>query len=154
MNAATLGLAFLTAATAYASSKHADAVAEFAHGTLDVGSYKRADADLNGDGRSEIFLYVTDPSYCGSGGCTLVVLSPQGRGYRVVLRSTVTQLPIWLLATATHGWRDVEVTVAGGGITRPYVAHLRFDGRRYPSNPTVPPSIPLDMPSGRVLIGR
>jgi hypothetical protein len=127
-------------------------VAAFVRRMLDVSSYKRADADLNGDGRSEVLVYVTDRSYCGSGGCTLLILSPQQRSYRVVLRSTVTQLPIWSLATSTHGWRDIGVTVAGGGIDPPYVARLRFNGRRYPSNPTIPPAVPLKRPSGKVLI--
>jgi len=150
MIAASLVFAFSTTT----SGKPADAVATFIHRTLHVTSYKRADADLNGDSRSEAFVYVTDPGYCGSGGCTLVVLSRQGRGFRVVLRSTVTQLPIRMLPTSTRGWRDVGVTVAGGGITRRYVARLRFNGSRYPSNPTVPPAVPLKRPSGRVLIGR
>lgn len=130
-----------------------DAVASFVQQTLGTSSYKRADADLNGDGRAEALLYVTDRDYCGSGGCTLVVLSQKGSGYRVVLRSTVTQLPIRVLPTSTRGWRDIGVTVAGGGITRPYVARLRFNGNRYPSNPTVPPAIPLKRPSGKILIG-
>jgi len=129
-----------------------DEVAAFVRRILNVSSYKRADADLNGDGRSETFIYVTDQSYCGTGGCTLLVLSPQKRSYRVVLRSTVTQLPIRLLPTSTHGWHDIGVKVAGGGIDPPYVARLRFDGRRYPSNPTIPPAVPLKQPSGKVLI--
>jgi hypothetical protein len=121
---------------------------------MQISSYKRADADLNGDGRLEAFVYVTDQGSCGSGGCNLVVLSPQGNSYRVVLRSTATQLPIRLLPTSTRGWRDVGVTVAGGGIYRAYMARLRFDGHRYPSNPTVPPAVPLKRPSGKVLIDR
>jgi hypothetical protein len=153
MRTAALLLTISAAATAHASAKPSDPVAAFVQRTLHVTQYKRAGADLNGDGRSEAFVYVTDQSYCGSGGCTLVVLSPQGRSYRVVLRSTVTKLPISLLPTSTRGWRDVGVSVAGGGINRPYMARLRFNGRRYPSNPTVPPAVPLKESSGRVLIG-
>jgi hypothetical protein len=140
------------AATTHASTS-SDAVAAFVQRTLHVTQYKRADADLNGDGRAEALVYVTDQSYCGSGGCTLLVLSPQGRSFRVVMRSTVTRLPISLLPTSTYGWRDIGVTVAGGGINRPDVARLRFNGNRYPGNPTVPPAIPLKRPSGKVLIG-
>lgn len=149
-----LGLVLLiSVAAANASVAPSDAVAGLVQQKLHVSSYKRADADLNGDGRKEIFVYVTDPGYCGSGGCTLLILSPQGTGYRVVLRSTVTQLPISLLPTSTRGWRDLGVTVSGGGITQPYMARLRFAGHRYPSNPTVPPAIPLNRPAGKVLIG-
>ena len=142
----------LWTATTPATGKPSDAVAAFVHRALHVASYKRADVDLNGDGRPEVFVYVTDQSYCGSGGCTLVVLSPQGRSYRVVLRSTVTQHPIRLLAASTRGWRDIGVTVAGGGTKRPYIVRLRFNGRRYQNNPTVSPAVPLNRPSGKVLI--
>jgi hypothetical protein len=130
-----------------------DMAAAFVEGSLNVSSFERADVDLNGDGRSEVLIYVTDERYCGSGGCTLLVLSSQGNGSRVVLRAAVTRPPISLLPTATHGWRDIGVTVGGGGITRSYMARLRFNGQRYPSNPTVPPAIPLDRPAGTVLIG-
>ena len=153
MQRATFPLAFLAAATAQASLKPSDPVAEFVHRTLHVDTYKRTDADLNGDGRPEIFVYAIDRDHCGSGGCMLAVLSPERGGFRVVLRSTVTQLPIWLLPTSSRGWRDIGVTVSGGGISQPYVARLRFNGRRYPSNPTVPPATRVRGSAGRVLIG-
>jgi hypothetical protein len=145
-------MAISTAATANASPKVHDAVAIFVQRTLSATTYKRADTDLNGDGISEAFVYLSDRGYCGSAGCTLVVLSRRGSTYRVVLRSPVTQLPIRLLPTSTKGWRDIGVTVAGGGIAEPYLARLRFDGGRYPSNPTVPPAIPLKHSTGKVLI--
>ena len=60
--------------------------------------------------------------------------------------------PITVLRGAAHGWRDLGVTGRGGGIVHPYMALLRFDGRRYASNPTDPPAFPLRRPSGKVLI--
>lgn len=143
--------AALLISTAHAKPR-ADPVRAFIRRTFGTSDYRRADADLNGDGRKEVFAYITDPAYCGSGGCTLVVLSPAGHGYRVVMRSSVTRLPIRLLATSTHGWRDIGVGVSGGGITRSYEARMRFNGRRYPDNPTVAPAIPVRRVSGKVLI--
>lgn len=134
------------------AKREADPVRVFIRRTFGTSDYRRADADLNGDGRKEVFAYITDPDYCGSGGCTLLILSPREHGYRVVMRSTVTQLPIRLLATSTHGWRDIGVGVSGGGIVRSYEARLRFNGHRYPDNPTVAPAIPLRRASGKVLI--
>ena len=154
MRAIALASLILVATTAHAAAARSDAVSAYVRQTLQVSSYKRADADLNGDGVKEAFVYVTDQDYCGSGGCTLFVLSPHGSSYRVVLRSTITQLPITLLRTSAHGWRDIGVTVAGGGINSGYVARLRFDGHRYPSDPSVPPAVPIKRPSGRVLINR
>lgn len=136
-------------AVAGASATQPDPVASYVSQTLHVSTFKRADADLNGDGQPEAFIYVTDRGYCGSGGCRLIVLSRRGNQYRSVLRSTVTQLPIRLLATSNHGWRDIEVTVSGGGITQPYMARLRFDGQRYTSNPTVPLAQPMTHIAGK-----
>jgi hypothetical protein len=130
-----------------------DSLDAFVQQNLQISNYKRADADLSGDGRPETFLYATGKRGCGSGGCTLIVLSPRGGTYREVLRSTVARLPINLLSTSTRGWRDVGVTVSGGGVTHPYMARLRFNGSHYPGNPTVAPAIPLRRPAGDLLIG-
>lgn len=137
---------------AEASAAQRDLVRSYVRQNLHISSYKRADADLNGDGRPEIFIYVTDQGYCGSGGCALIVLSRQGKRFRQVLRTSINQLPISLLPTSTRGWRDVGVTVFGGGIRQPYTARLRFNGRRYPYNPTMPPAEPMRGNTGHILI--
>jgi hypothetical protein len=152
VHAGIAALVILVAAEGHADTAHPDAVDTFKRQKLQVESYKRADADLNGDGRRETVVYATDS--CGSGGCDLFVLSPEGKSYRAVLEASVSQLPIRLLPTSTHGWRDIGVTVSGGGILRPYMARLRFTGRQYPDNPTVPPAIPLKRPTGKLLISR
>lgn len=142
------GMAIIAAAAATP-----DAVDRFVRNTLHALDYERVEADLNADGRAEVFIYVRDAESCGSGGCNLYVLSPEERGYRLVLRATLVHLPVMLLPTSTEGWRDIGVTVAGGGIAEPYVARLRYEGGHYPSNPTVPPARRLGRVSGEVLIG-
>jgi hypothetical protein len=65
----------------------------------------------------------------------------------------VTRPPIVVASTTTQGWRDLVVRVSGGSIIPGYDALLRFDGRTYPANPTVPPAEPLKAPtSGEVAI--
>jgi hypothetical protein len=145
--AATAAMAALGAAAA------PDAVDLFVRNTLHASNYRRVDADLNGDGRPEALIHVRDRESCGSGGCNLYVLSPEGQGYRLVLRATLVRLPIMLLPTSTEGWRDIGVTVGGGGIRQPYVARLRYEGGHYPGNPTVPPARRLGRVSGEILIG-
>lgn len=152
MRPALLAFATSLAAAAPAQGAAADAAATYLERTLHVSRYQRAEADLNGDGRPEVFAYATDENFCGSGGCLLYVLSPQAAGYRVVMRATVSRLPINLLPTSTRGWRDIGVTVAGGGIGRSYMARMRYNGGRYPGNPTVPPAVPLKSPAGQALI--
>ncbi len=102
-------------------------------------SYSAAFVDLNGDGRKEAIVYIRGDGWCGSGGCKAMVLTPQKGGYRVVMSTTITQLPLRILDTRHHGWRDIGVEVSGGGVVAGEVA-LSFDGHRYPTNPTMPPA--------------
>jgi hypothetical protein len=99
--------------------------------------YLTATVDLNGDGQPETIVYLLGNNWCGSGGCTMLVLTTQNAHYKVMTRITITQLPIRVLSTSTNGWRDLAVTVAGGGILHGYEAKLAFNGRKYPSNPTI-----------------
>ena len=97
-------------------------------------------ADLNDDGVPEVLVYAADPGRCGSGGCVLLVLAQEGAKWAVVAATTVSRLPIYRLATHTNGWSDLGVTIGGGGAP-PGVTRLRFDGARYPQNPTVEPLV-------------
>jgi hypothetical protein len=124
----------------------------FIRESLKLDRYRGARADLNGDGRPELIVYADQPSRCGSGGCDLYVLSPNGLSFRVVTQISVVHLPVRLLTTSSHGWRDLGVRVAGGGVRKAYEARLRFDGRRYPSNPTIPPAQPSRHAVGRTLL--
>jgi hypothetical protein len=95
--------------------------------------------DLNGDGRPEAIVYLTGRGWCGSGGCTLLVLERSGEGFSVRARTTITRAPIAVLPSASHGWRDLVVGVGGVG-ARPGQAVLPFRGDRYAGNPTLPPA--------------
>lgn len=113
--------------------------------------YVSALADLNADRRPEVVVFLAGP-YCGSGGCQMYVFTPSGRSWRQVAGTTVTRAPIRVLNSRTRGWRDLSVTIGGGGLPRGE-ALLAFNGRRYPGNPTVAPARLLRRsPPGRVLI--
>ena len=103
MRTLAVTLIVLVAAAADAGLPRLDPAGEFVRQALEVTSYKRADADLNGDGNPEVIIYATDQDSCGSGGCDLFVLSPHGTSYRLVMEASVAQLPIRLLATSTRG---------------------------------------------------
>lgn len=105
--------------------------------------YLSAFVDLRDDGAQEVIVYVTGRGWCGSGGCDMWILAPEGSSYKVVTHTTITQLPIRVLATKSHGWHDLGVWVQGGGIQPGYEAKLSFDGKTYPSNPSMPPAVPL-----------
>lgn len=102
--------------------------------------YIAAFPDLNGDGTPEALVYLIGGEVCGSGGCNLLVLEKSGDSWKIVTRTTVTQLPIRVLSVTSHGWHNITVWVQGGGIQPGYEAELRFNGKTYPSNPSVPPA--------------
>lgn len=106
--------------------------------------------DLNGDGNLEAIVYLEGEDVCGSGGCTMLVLTAEKVSYRIVTETTVTRRPIRVLETSTHGWRTLAVFVSGGGVSPGEVA-LDFDGRTYPKNPTVARRLATNVP-GQVVI--
>ncbi len=70
---------------------------------------KRYDAvmvDLNDDGKKETLFSMINPDYCGSGGCTLFLLSDKGefRG-----KVTVMDFPVGISKNKTNGWKDLYV---------------------------------------------
>lgn len=115
--------------------------------------YAIAWADLNSDGHEEAIVRMASGGFCGSSGCFLYILSPVRRGWSMVGRMAGTHLPIRILSSRNHDWRDVSVFIAGGGITSGYHARLSIDGRTYPYNPSMPPAQRLRTAGpGRVII--
>lgn len=116
--------------------------------------YFDAAVDLDGDGRREAVVMVAGPMVCGTGGCPVYVFKESADGYGLVARISVSQPPVRVSARSSNGWRDLVVGVGGGGI-RAGNAELRFDGKTYASNPTVPPAVPVaDLSGTEVLIPR
>jgi hypothetical protein len=101
--------------------------------------YFDATADLNGDGTAEVVVYAAGPMFCGTGGCNMLVFTPADAGYRLVSQISVVQPPVRLSPRSHQGWRNLVVGIRGGGVPSGH-AELMFDGRSYPSNPTVPPA--------------
>lgn len=115
--------------------------------------YSSAFVDLNDNGVTDVIVYITGRTWCGSGGCRMLVLAPKQDSYEVVAQTTITRLPIRVLPIKSHGWHDLGVWVQGGGIQPGYEADLPFDGKNYPSNPSTPPARRLNVgTAGRVVI--
>jgi hypothetical protein len=142
-------------------STPADALKSFLRGSLrrpgepadDTTLYSYAFVDLDGRGSQEVIVYVSGRNWCGSGGCTTLVLARAGSSYRVVGRIPITWLPIRVLDTRSNGWHDIAVRVRGGGIRPGYESALPFNGRSYPNNPTVPPARPLgEKSAGQIVL--
>jgi hypothetical protein len=155
LSAKMRGVAEMTAPTASATTP--SGVATFVQ-ERHLSRYSVALSDLNGDDRPEALIYAMattgggQADLCGSGGCALYVLSLSTTGYRQVASISISRPPVRVLPTVAHGWHDISVLVAGGGIIPGYEARLSFNGRTYPSNPSTPPATRLEDAAGKVVI--
>ncbi|NVK49760.1 MAG: hypothetical protein HWE09_08320 [Cyclobacteriaceae bacterium] len=84
--------------------------------------------DLNGDGNLEILVGLTGSYFCGSGGCTIYLLSNKGD---VITRFTVVDYPVHVDNESTNGWKNLVLN--SGRKDR----LVKYDGQKYPSNPSV-----------------
>jgi hypothetical protein len=114
--------------------------------------HKYASVDLNNDGIPDAVVLLTGSDYCGSGGCTLLVLKGLSGGYSVVSKSTITREPILLLQEKKRGWHTLSVAVSGGGAKAGQVL-LRFNGSLYPGNPGMQPKATVsDLKGAKMLL--
>lgn len=95
--------------------------------------------DLNADGNEEIFVRFLTSYFCGTGGCTFLLLDKYGE---VITKFSVTRAPVFAEPTKVNGWSLLLVKDAG------VFKELKFDEGTYPSNPSVLPKAPYDAPSG------
>jgi hypothetical protein len=102
--------------------------------------YLAAFRDLNDDGNPEAIVYLISQQWCGSGGCNLYILQKSGNAWKIVTSTTITNPPIRILDRKLNGWHSLGVWIQGGGIQPGYEAELRFNGKTYPRNPSVPPA--------------
>ena len=109
--------------------------------------YSAAPVTLDTAGH-ETLVYVTGRSWCGSGGCTALLLRPNNKSFAVLDRFTLVRLPIAVLPSRTNGWHDLAMSVEGGGPVPGRMAILRFDGHRYPNNPSMAPKLATDVADG------
>jgi hypothetical protein len=104
------------------------------------------------NGKPEDIVYVSGQGWCGSGGCTLLLLEPAESTFKVLGKVTIVQLPVRLLPSTKDGYPDIGVTVQGGGTLTGYEAVLSFNGESYPGNPSLPPAQKVTVVQGKVII--
>lgn len=92
--------------------------------------YADAFIDLNGDGVDEVVAYLDAPGWCGTGGCTTLVLKRAGNSYVIVGQLPATRPPIRALGERTHGWRILTAWISGP-IAKAYEGRYLFDSKRY-----------------------
>ncbi|MBD1362636.1 hypothetical protein IDJ77_02335 [Mucilaginibacter sp. ZT4R22] len=88
--------------------------------------------DLNNDGKREYFIGLIGPYFCGSGGCTCLLLNAK---YQIINRFTVTNFPITILENKPGKWANLVIESSGKHHL------LKYDGVKYPSNPSMQQTI-------------
>lgn len=91
-------------------------------------SFSLFEFDINGDEKKEIWVAHTGPYFCGTGGCTLLLLNPEGQA---ITTFTVSETPVVIATESNNGWRNIFIS--HGGKYR----LLKYDGKSYPSNPSL-----------------
>lgn len=94
--------------------------------------------DLNNDGNKEVFVNFVSPYFCGSGGCTLLLLNSD---LKLITKFTVTRTPIYAEKELANGYKKL-LNESGGEWKE-----LIYDGKQYPSNPTLLKKSKIEQPS-------
>lgn len=117
-------------------------------GDHDTPMFRQAFTDLDGDGHVDAVVLLSSPAWCGSGGCNMLVFHGTKDGFTFVSSSTITNEPIRVSSEKTSGWRTLIVYSRGKGDVL-----MRFDGKRYPLNPsTQPKATPAQVSAAQTMI--
>ena len=94
-------------------------------------------ADVNSDSLVDALAFAADPDWCGSGGCTLLIIEAipevdheELGAYAVAGEIGMVSGPIVMSAAQHYGWHDLVVHDEEGTRRR-----LSFDGETYPVSP-------------------
>ncbi len=109
-------------------------------GNEDKVKYYYNKVDLNGDGKKEIFAYLVGPFVCGSGGCSAAIFEEKLGEYKLLSRFSLVNNPVIISNNKTKGYKDIIMNVFGGGVES-FFALLKYNGTKYPSNPSIEPKV-------------
>lgn len=101
------------------------------------------EVDLNNDNQNEVFIRFMSPYFCGTGGCTFLLLDSK---LNIITKFSVTRAPIFVEKTKKNDWAILLVKDSG------VFKELIYDNGTYPDNPSVLDPAPYDAPSGHALV--
>lgn len=102
-----------------------------------VSNYRIGWFDLDEDGTQEAIVLMMGADWCGSGGCTLMVLKQNAASWELVSRIPTSRSPVVLLDGKTNGWRDIAVITQGGGDLSRKKTVLKFQKNGYVKHPEI-----------------
>ena len=103
---------------------------------LQKKDYSFKDVQLtNKDGCKNPIVFLNGNSgYCGTGGCTILVLSCTLEGFSVISDTSVAMTPVYISSKSSNGYKDIKVHAKKKGLVI-----LKFNGETYPTNASVVP---------------
>jgi hypothetical protein len=103
------------------------------------------EVDLNDDGKNEVLVGLIGMEFCGSGGCTMLVLN---KDYKVVTSITLVKYPVYVGAPGgkevTKGYSNLYIYTGGVGLVK-----MTWNGKSYPTNPSLQPAAPASLVKGK-----
>lgn len=87
--------------------------------------------DLNGDGKMEVFVSFFTPYFCGTGGCSMVLLDAH---LKPITKFTVTRTRLLAGPEMENGWKTLFMESENGW------KKLTYENGKYPSNPSIIPA--------------
>jgi hypothetical protein len=105
-------------------------------GVIDSASrkFQLFEYDVNDDGSKEIFVALNGSYFCGTGGCSFVLLDASGN---LISKFTVATQPFVVLPEKKNGYHNLML------YSNKAWRVLVFDGKKYPSNASVLPAAKL-----------
>ncbi|WP_055412501.1 hypothetical protein [Nonlabens sp. YIK11] len=116
---------------------------ELSYMTENDRQFQLVTMDLNGDDQDEYFVYFNSPYFCGSGGCTAVLLDSD---MKVLTRFTVVQTPVIIRQEAVNGYLPIIVYSDNS------YRQLTYADGTYPTNPSMIESFEYEKQEGDQVI--
>ncbi|MGJ8514573.1 hypothetical protein [Carnimonas bestiolae] len=91
------------------------------------------------DDEKSALIYITENVYCGTGGCTMLVLRKHNDGnFKIINKMTVVKPPIYSLKEKHNGHQSFAVNAKTNSESETSIVKIDYDGSRYvPNNPSM-----------------
>jgi hypothetical protein len=104
--------------------------------------FQLAEIDLNGDGENEVFINFFSSYFCGTGGCSILLLN---NSLKPITNFSVMRTPLYIQKETINNWNTILVK-SGGKFRK-----LIYENGHYPSNPSIVEALDYE-PSGHDLL--
>jgi hypothetical protein len=109
-------------------------------------------AATHGEGDQKLtFAYLIGPEYCGSAGCSLMILHRRGDAFDLLGKISTVYTPVRVLPSMTNGRPDLAIRTRGEGIST-VDKLIPFNGHRYAWSPNLPAARDVANPGGEIIL--